>query len=552
MKKCNDTILLLIVFFTFVGLISCTQSDRQLLEEAGELAKEQPDSALVLLSKIENSYRLEERDKADYWRIRSYAHYRSKRSMTTDSLILYALRYYEMHQDTTHLFESYLLAGAYYQWKLELDSANHALHKGLEIAENMEDSAQTAHFLYKLGMLELDRNNNEKAVEYFKRRISCVPQSYYSYYLIGIFSEGDSVSYYLDKGVELALQSGDTLSAAHYLRNHAALLVKDKAYSDAAKLIRRTGELSDFYKDFGANHHLMTEIFIGMNKLDSAQYYVDKAKNEERKSSFGAYTDINLIGDRNASYALQAIIDTKQDKETDLIPMYRFNDSIISETVRKNKMLLEQIDERNILEQQNLKLLITKQRTRMVFTIVLVLVMLSLVFVYVYTLQRKRKLEEVEERAESLQKLFREALQVKDEKQDNNQLFRKTLLQQLGIIKLVATAPVKQNNGLLHQIIDISNESVSTDSLLNWSDLYSIIDSIYGGFHTKLKEKYGDILIEKEVQLCCLLCAGFSTVEISAVMQQSMQTIYQRKSTIRGKLKMEDKEDILSFLERNS
>ena len=50
---------------------------------------------------------------------------------------------------------------------------------------------------------------------------------------------------------------------------------------------------------------------------------------------------------------------------------------------------------------------------------------------------------------------------------------------------------------------------------------------------------------EKEIQLCCLLCAGFSTKEISVVTQQSVRTIYQRKTDIRHKLGMDEKEDII-------
>ena len=53
---------------------------------------------------------------------------------------------------------------------------------------------------------------------------------------------------------------------------------------------------------------------------------------------------------------------------------------------------------------------------------------------------------------------------------------------------------------------------------------------------------------EKEIQLCCLLKANFSTKEISVVTQQSVRTVYQRKSTIRQTLNMPEGEDIASFI----
>ena len=63
--------------------------------------------------------------------------------------------------------------------------------------------------------------------------------------------------------------------------------------------------------------------------------------------------------------------------------------------------------------------------------------------------------------------------------------------------------------------------------------------------HTHLVRLSDGRLLEKEIQLCCLLCAGFSTKEISVVTQQSVRTIYQRKTDIRHKLDMDEKEDII-------
>ena len=95
---------------------------------------------------------------------------------------------------------------------------------------------------------------------------------------------------------------------------------------------------------------------------------------------------------------------------------------------------------------------------------------------------------------------------------------------------------------------EISNQEVEVESLLNWNDLYQTIDYIYGGFYTSLIKRFGTTLNEKEIQLCCLLKANFSTKEISVVTQQSVRTVYQRKSTIRQTLQMPEAEDIATYL----
>ncbi len=52
------------------------------------------------------------------------------------------------------------------------------------------------------------------------------------------------------------------------------------------------------------------------------------------------------------------------------------------------------------------------------------------------------------------------------------------------------------------------------------------------------------MLNEREIQLACLLRAGFSTKEISVVVGQSTRTIYQRKTEIRKKLMLDEGADI--------
>ena len=98
------------------------------------------------------------------------------------------------------------------------------------------------------------------------------------------------------------------------------------------------------------------------------------------------------------------------------------------------------------------------------------------------------------------------------------------------------------------RISGITNRELPVESLLVWEDLYPVIDRIYDGFYTQMNRRFGSVLIDKEQQLCCLLCAEFSTKEISVVTQQSIPTIYQRKTNIRKKLGMGEKEDIVSFI----
>lgn len=71
-----------------------------------------------------------------------------------------------------------------------------------------------------------------------------------------------------------------------------------------------------------------------------------------------------------------------------------------------------------------------------------------------------------------------------------------------------------QNQDLLRRISGITNKEVPVEALLVWADLYPVIDTIYNGFYSRMETLYGYLLSEKEKQVCCLLCADFSTKEI--------------------------------------
>ena len=122
------------------------------------------------------------------------------------------------------------------------------------------------------------------------------------------------------------------------------------------------------------------------------------------------------------------------------------------------------------------------------------------------------------------------------------------MLQQLGIIKIAATNPTSANQELLKKMQQIADKNVEVNSLLNWNDLYKVIDYIYDNYYTLLAAKYSNTLNEKELQLCCLLKANFSTKEISILTQQSVRTVYQRKTQIRQKLGLEEKADITDII----
>ena len=88
------------------------------------------------------------------------------------------------------------------------------------------------------------------------------------------------------------------------------------------------------------------------------------------------------------------------------------------------------------------------------------------------------------------------------------------------------------------------------NKLLNtqWEGFYHHIDITFDDFHRKLTDCYPS-LNEKEIQLCCLMKAGFRTEEIAAVWMQSVFTVHKYKTSIRKKANAPEAADIIAFLE---
>lgn len=197
-----------------------------------------------------------------------------------------------------------------------------------------------------------------------------------------------------------------------------------------------------------------------------------------------------------------------------------------------------------------MQITIQRQKDQMLFLVITFILTFTIAGLLLWVRNRKNKFLEREEEIDALRKLLSESSESGDSNK-NDRFFKKILLQQLGVIKIATSNPTSANLELLKKMKKIASKEVDVDTLLNWDDLFQIIDYIYDGFYTSLIKKYGAVLNEKEIQLCTLLKANFTTKEIGVVTQQSVRTIYQRKSTIRQTLQMPEAEDIATFLSIN-
>ncbi|MDR0743466.1 MAG: hypothetical protein LBF05_03810, partial [Tannerella sp.] len=486
-------------------------------------------------------------EKADYGYLTALAHSLTNKAMAEDDMIIYTLGYYKDHHVRDKLARTYLLAADYYRWNNDVQMRQTMLRGGLDLSLEMQDSAMIAQFYHAIGHDHYSKKEYREAIEFYRQAIA-YQSSALLYYVTGLafaFTvDADSMDFYINKAIHLSLLENEKDQTSHYLRNYADILYGQGKYHKALTIQKQLADEAENSRPVYV-HTSIAQIYLALKQPDSARLYLDSARfylDEIKQQTGMSYQ--TLTGD-NFLTTLQAVIDYAKGKAVNMQPIGQANDYYWMKT-RENELLIEEkINVKNRLEQHNLMLIVGRQRVLLYITWSLILFVLIVILMFIYLRRKQIKLIETEEKREVLEKLLKEAT-VANEK--DSTFFKKVLLQQLGLIKLIASAPTSHNQDLLKQVSLINNKDLPTGDMLVWEDLYKLTDSIFDGFYTRITSRHGEILTEKEKQLCCLLCAGFSTKEISVITQQGTQTIYQRKTTIRQKLKMDEKEDIIDFI----
>ena len=464
-------------------------------------------------------------------------------SLSEDAGVVDALEFYKMQEptDTATIKMTTRLVASYYWWAGEKATAYEILERYL--AEYPDDD-ESRYTLLNLLVLDSDYRRME-------------------YHLIQRMSADDSIRSFrkLHELAVVKFYNGDTEGALAYY-DEAFNLVKDvedstlmwrlalPAYSDilsSAGNQRRAIEIRKrvFEHDRGNNpteealsYASLAWYHLQLNDIPTARRYVELAQSTKDE------TFDNDLSRAGYLQVVKLILDYAETSSIDVKEWGLFVNGLGDKAMVAQKITDAKREANWRLEEKNMQITIQRQKEQLLFLWMTFVMLFAIMGLLIWLRNRKSKLVEKEEEIDTLRKLLSES---SDDKKDDR-FFKKILLQQLGVIRLATSNPTSANLALLKRMREISNQEVDVDSLLNWNDLFQTIDYIYGGFYTSLIRRFGTTLNEKEIQLCCLLKANFSTKEISVVTQQSVRTVYQRKSTIRQTLQMPEAEDIATFL----
>lgn len=550
-------IIRLLYLFCLQSLLSCSvRNEQKTLAITDSLLTTRPDSALKLLDEMENVGQMSEAGVMHYAWNHAMAHYLMGISLVEDSLVSHVVDYYRQQGDVAKLLDGYLLKASYLQWTRQDRAALKELEEGIKIAHEQSNAGKWAQLVEQKVLLLNHSGNYAKAA----KTAQMVLNGHYSldrnmrgrllYALaISLSHVGDMASDSCFKeSISLSMEGGEEEKAAERILSYADVLAARGDYVQSNRYLFHCQRFVPKYADSSAIYVSLANNYINLHQLDSAQIYLGRAETNNRGIR---WTKQGNLSHKASIEQLRNILNFGSGKPVSSHAFQHYCDSVTTVMIENENLSLRRLEARNRLQAANYEL--HRSRLLMLLGVVLLFLVLLGGIGLAYWLYRRKyqRLAEAEERIGILTDMLDKAQQLPStERGDENDevLFRKVLLQQLGIIRLVASTPTQQNQALLKRISAISGGEIPTHDLLVWPDLYPVIDRLYNLFYTRLMHHYGNLLTEKETQICCLLCAGFSTKEISVVTQQTSATIYVRKTSIRKKIGVPEGEDIIAFI----
>ncbi len=535
-----------------LGVASCSKSMsryNEALDKAEKLMRISPDSALAILDAIDPSELKQDSLQAKYHYLKGYGHLSRNRSMIGDSLIRIAHEYYR-GKDVVRDVRSGMVMAWYKFWVGDTPGAL-AMLDSLSSLRNVPDSVmvQTLRARVLLGASEYQgRPLIPHAKKLHQMETDSMRRIEARYMLLSAYEyagETDSALYLADELIDYARSHKWGDKQFLFELERAQLLTENGRCAESDELI------SDIFRKAGPDNGAADLLYFqyAINALNNGDVgraarnlaLADSVAGKLRKDDDAYY--------RSYSNLLNAIIDFKK---TGSIKLTHINSLNNRQNERFNRVKASQWEsERGALRQQNRALALkaeSEHKTVVILVISLVALIVIVGAVWVIRLRRHREREN-EERIEALQKMvdeYKAAPAKQDVEIKDSAALRGAMLRQLGIIKMVAETPTEQNREMLRKISSIEGETGG--ELVDWRNVFEMIDNLYSGFYGKLHDKYGSVLTLKEEQIIVLMVAGFSTKEISVITGQTTSTIYVRKTSVRKKLGVPEKEDIVRFL----
>lgn len=444
--------------------------------------------------------------------------------------------------DDEKKLESLLFLAKVYQQEKEPDKAMFVINKALDIAKDKRNSRWIFYlytylgevYFYNVDLLRYAEYMN-LAKEFYDDEGNAEKYSIYTQIQIGKFLIFNGK---YDKAIQLLTNITNTIGTSHafYSNSHYLLGIALFKLKNWDACIRHTQEaLPGLQKkrSLFLSYSMLAYSYYSTNKIDEAEKYKKLAIQHDtlEENTFIEIEFYKICADfaeqthdtLKRMHYLSHVVDVYENKLRSL------NDKTLN-----GALLKYEFDQKR--EEYN---------NRIAFYKYSMVIMVTTLLIFFWVCRNKKKqqayrLMMMQKQVERLQEITSIDEEVKAMIQRDMEVARR-----ISYLKYSAN---DKGIRLLQEIEKLN--LLNGNKLLNtqWNDFFRHIDIIFDEFYSKLMQRYSSLLGNKEVQLCCMLIAGFRAEEIAAVWGQSIYTVHKYKTGIRKKISPPEGKDLISFL----
>lgn len=529
-----------LIFFAAILLllVSCSNKNAKVLNEAERLVQENADSVICLLHSCDKAS-LSEHELAKYSLLYTMAQDKVGMDLDNDSLIRIAYNYYNEHNRDTLYAKCQYYMGTYYAIVDSLKECETCMTNAISASRKNHDS----HTLY----LALDRLSRtirncdpKSSIVKGKEALRVLEESEpentinKTYLLLSIgeaylFSQSKQDCYkYFNRALELAELLNDSALISYAYQDYATANLDFGDYSKAL----RNSSLSLHYStyQYDSQHIAYAISLLECDSIQAAkQIFNNLLENHQPASTkFTIYEKL-----------LQIAI-----KEKDISQALVYEDSIDFYAVLWNESMRDMCNDyyHTTIEQEKSKIhlmVVNKIRQRTIICIsIIAAIIICFIFVlyrlhrikarrrfdlakqrHDYQLKLQEKLHKIE--LENQEKDFQRDMQLKD---SQLAMMRQYMLDRLEIIK-----EVKEHT--------VNSKITLTDS--DWAKIRNFLESVDSQFISRLSKQHTN-LTEKDIRFCMLIRLGFTTKNLTDVYCVNERSIKQKLLKFKAKVGLFD------------
>lgn len=537
--------LLIVVVSLFFHACNSKYSDHPTILAAETALNTNADSALNILNTIKHPDSLNRNDYAAWCLHYTHACYKLKKDISSDSLILIAVKHY--HSQNLALYEgtARYLWGCILRKQNKPDEAlsvlkdadrvltktNNNILKGLVdfnigLLYYNNEFFEASNFYYKKSLKYFKITNNKKYLAYSYRAI------FENYYEQGI--KLDSIIYLIDLSIKYAKASGDTANYYYNIGRKGELIYK-KDYEKSKNYLL---EAYNFFepKPFYICAFLAYN-YSHLNQPDSAKYYLKLALNQNYDLKF-----------KRIAYNTAAKIHKNEGKYKEAYEyLEKYNqiiDSVYKQNIADQLYKTDKKYDLTVKEKENAELKVSnRNRTILIGTLVIFLLLAIIAILMGINIDRKRKAKQLIEK----QNIEHELETRKMANASKRELLHTNLKNKLentlrlNRLKLGAKSPEKIEAFLA----EISSQVTLSES--EWEFYVTEVDKIFDNKISSLSIQH-PLLTLADLIVISLIAMGIDITDSCIILNMSKNTMYHRRRIIKERLELDNQQDVESFV----